>query len=94
MYVHTSLKYLEVSEPVASNISEFLVIDVKLPGSKSAVRIFAVYRSPNLNEMSICNNENILQFLSSVSSFSSKLLVVGDFNLPYINWTTNTRSVV
>lgn len=93
VYVHTSLKYLEVNEPVASNISECLVIDVKLPGSKSAVPIFAVYHSPSFNEMSICNNEHILQFLSSVSSFSSKLLVVGDFNLPYIDWTTNTTQL-
>lgn len=56
IYVHTSLKYIEVNDPISSIISESLVVDVKLPGSSIAFRVVAIYRSPSVCELSSFNN--------------------------------------
>ena len=93
IYVHTSLKYIEVNDPISSIISESLVVDVKLPGSSIAFRVVAIYCSPSVCELSSFNNRKILQYLSTVSLSSSKFLVVGDFNLPSIDWTSGTTQL-
>ena len=49
-----------------------------------------MYRSPSASELSKFNSKKILPLLPSVSLFRSKFLVVGDFNLPSIDWTLNT----
>ena len=48
-----------------------------------------VYRSPNSNQD---HNDKLNQVIVSVSRKNKKVLLVGDFNLPYINWNTWTTN--
>jgi len=50
-------------------------------------------RSPCVNELSPNNNANLLQYLNNVSTVSSRVLVVGDFNLPSIDWKNQITSL-
>ena len=93
VYVYSLLKYTEVNYPLVLSISECLVVDVKFPRSTNCIRIVAVYRSPSVNELSPNNNANLLQYLHNVSTVSSRVLVVGDFNLPSIDWKNQITSL-
>ena len=62
---------MEVNDPISSSIWQCLAVDVNLPGSTSAFRVVAVYCNLSVSELSIFNNQKILQYLSSVSLFSS-----------------------
>jgi len=53
-----------------------------------AVTVGAFYRSPN---NSVENNSKLLSLLDSINSkITGKLLLVGDFNPPNINWLNHT----
>ncbi|XP_065568925.1 uncharacterized protein LOC136032584 [Artemia franciscana] len=93
VYVHSLLKYTEVNDPLALSINECLVVDLKFPRSTNSIKIVAVYRSPSVNELSPNNNANLLQYLHNVSTVSSRVLVVGDFNLPSIDWKNQITSL-
>ena len=75
------------------SISECLVVDVKFPRSTNSIRIVAVCRSPSVNELSPNNNINLLQYLHNDSIVSSRVLVVGEFNLPFIDWKNQIASL-
>ena len=92
-YVHLLLKYTEVNDHLVLSISECLVVDVKFPRSTNSIRIVAVYRSPSVNELSPNNKANLLQYLHNVSTVSSRVLVVGDFNLSSIDWKNQIPSL-
>ena len=68
------MNYMEVNYPISSSMSECLVVDVKLPGSTSAFRVVAIYRSTSVSELSTFNNKKkycsyYLLFLYLVLSF-------------------------
>ncbi|XP_065583537.1 uncharacterized protein LOC136042500 [Artemia franciscana] len=55
--------------------------------------IAAFYRSPTVNLSSPVNNANILACISRLVGRSSKFLILGDFNLPLIDWSAHSTSL-
>ena len=85
VYVDSALSscVLEVDE----EFTEFLFVKVK--GVKgNSITIGTFYRSPN---SSLENDVKLVKLFDSLKSIiPGNLLLLGDFNLPNINWTTNT----
>lgn len=70
---------------IDSNFSEMLWIKLKLNHS-DVLSLGCVYRSPNSTQE---NSEKLNQLMRDVGKIkSTHILVLGDFNLPKINWTT------
>lgn len=92
IYIHTSVKFSEIVNPIFDLVSECLVVDIKLPSLNNYLRLAAFYRSPTLGPSSCVNDANILNCLTYLVKNSHKLLVVGDFNLPNIDWQTLSTS--
>ena len=70
-----------------AKFTEYLVLDVKLKGHDK-LRICTVYRSPSSSGE---NNQMLNGFLRRLNEHeTSHILVLGDFNYPAINWSTNT----
>ncbi|XP_065564191.1 uncharacterized protein LOC136029615 [Artemia franciscana] len=70
-----------------------LLVDVKLPYHSTYMCIAAFYRSPTVNLSSPVNNANILACISCLVGRSSKFLILGDFNLPLIDWSAHRTSL-
>ena len=64
------------------------VISVRLEIKKPVI-LCAVYIPPN---SSVEYYSNLLEFMKSLCSISNVLVIVGDFNMPGINWSTLTGS--
>ena len=85
MYVRSGMKCNNVE--LNTQCCEYCSIEVKCKNNVS-VLITSIYRSPNSTEV---NNGNLLQLLQEISETNYKYkLVLGDFNLPHINWRTCT----
>lgn len=87
MYVKTGIKYCKVN--LVSDFSEYCCLEITLQGKKLAITF--VYRSPNSQEG---NDEMLLDLLLEITEMEATFkILMGDFNLPQINWkncTTNT----
>ena len=65
------------------DFEEFLSVDILLKSGKK-IAVGVVYRSPN---SSFENNEKLLTLLTNfVSKNCERMIIMGDFNLPRINW--------
>ena len=63
-------------------------VDCKLSSKNNGLlRILCIYRSLNNK---IDNNNNLNLLISESSKLNGRLLIVGDFNYPTINWATFT----
>ena len=67
----------------SSKLNQYCSLAVKCESGKE-FNISLVYRSPN----SSSKNNNL--FFEFIANHPSNSLIVGDFNLPKIDWTTNT----
>ena len=86
IYVHDSVHATEVSFP-DTVFSEQLWIKMKLEGS-DALYAGCLYRSPSGDPHQSTNElTHLLQTVSALNP--SHLLIVGDFNLPQIDWNLN-----
>lgn len=73
---------------MSSTVADVLCFDVPQPLSLTSVRFILVYRPPNSSNES---DDNLLSLLSNLCSCTSRLVVLGDFNLN-INWDTKQPS--
>ena len=87
VFARSSLQVCEINQEDWPNFTEYLVLDVKLKGHDK-LRICTVYRSPSSSGE---NNQMLNGFLRRLNEHeTSHILVLGDFNYPAINWSTNT----
>lgn len=85
MYVKEDIKCSIVE--LSKDFSKCCSIVIKIDKGRS-INIKCVYRSPN---SSTENNNGLLQLLQEISDYDSTYkLVLGDFNLPNINWENYT----
>ncbi|XP_065562443.1 uncharacterized protein LOC136028527 [Artemia franciscana] len=82
-----------VVDSLVDSVSDCLLVDVKLPYHSNYMCIAAFYRSPTVNLSSPVNNANILACISRLVGRSSKFLILGDFNLPLIDWSAHRTSL-
>ena len=55
-----------------------------ISGSRDKMLVGCVYRSPNSSDV---NNDNLLRLINDANNTSfSSILILGDFNFPYIDW--------
>ena len=85
IYIKSNIKYSLV--PMNSNFEESLALDISTPGSPQHLLLVVIYRSPNSTEE---NNLELLTILNQVPYNNYTTLIVGDFNMPKINWNTWT----
>ena len=87
LYIHNSLVASEVQ--IFEDYEESVWGEIALHGSDRLL-IGVVYRSNSGSEE---NNDKLLSMFRSISSLSySHVLLMGDFNLPGIDWSTFTTS--
>jgi len=84
VYVDSALS--SCSLDVVEEFSEFLLVKIK-DVDENVITLGAFYRSPS---SSLENDNKLLKLLDSLKTVvPGKLLVIGDFNLPNINWSKN-----
>lgn len=79
VYVKDGLTVLESDQPFDFN--QYVSFNV-YSDDGGQINIIAVYRSPNSTD------ENLLQLCNLIRSVNNNTILVGDFNLPGINWNT------
>ncbi|GMS91388.1 hypothetical protein PENTCL1PPCAC_13563, partial [Pristionchus entomophagus] len=88
LIVHNSLSPVLVSS-FSSPLLECITVDLHMTFSPSfpfrRVRIFTAYRSPSAPALSLTSFVN---YLSPLVSNDFPCILLGDFNLPHINWLT------
>ena len=88
IYVKNNLKASCITE--LHKFEECVWISILLRG-QDRLAVGCVYRSPN---SSTENNEDLYRMMSNISNERyTHYLLVGDFNLPNINWKTNTPTI-
>ena len=55
--------------------------------------IVVVYRSPSKSVDSPFKDEGLLSYFTYLSSVSSKIVIVGDFNAPGIDWLSHSTTL-
>ena len=71
------------------DFAKFIVIDVTSNRNKSKVRFVCFYFPPNA-AASLENIDKVCKILTSCINVSFLTFVLGDFNLPYIDWSVPT----
>ncbi|MCP4473118.1 MAG: hypothetical protein GY821_00795 [Gammaproteobacteria bacterium] len=79
------------SSLVSKNITqEFEVITIDLMlNSNSTIRLIVVYRPPRDASSNFIGTENFFKYLDSVTHKKFPSIIIGDFNLPKIDWLSN-----
>jgi hypothetical protein len=85
VHIRNNVKYSNVN--IDSTFEEFLALDISTHDRANHVLLLVAYRSPNSSED---NNSALLTALSNLPHDRYTSLIVGDFNLPRINWDTWT----
>ena len=84
VYVDSSLISSQLE--IAEEFSECMFVKIKMVNN-IAVTIGAFYRSPG---SSLDNDQKLVKCINSFKTFNhNKLLLLGDFNFPNINWCNN-----
>ena len=78
-YIHKKYNFNRVK--INGNFKEFLAINVRF--NCFSFSLFIIYRSPNSTSD---NNKKFLELLSIFSKLKGKKMLLGDFNLPAIDW--------
>ena len=79
-------KYVPVAHVLHNEVTvnnAFNVCVISIGKANCRATIAAVYRAPWANKN---DTKNLLSYLSSLAPKSKRFIVVGDFNLPKINW--------
>ena len=80
-------EYTVRERELPNSFQEAILIDLFLPTDKT-VQLCLIYRSPN---SPLENNLGLLDLMAEISdSTSHNLIILGDFNLPKLNWTSMT----
>ena len=84
LYVHESLPTVMCDKFMESSVDDSLWCIVSLPDS-SQLLVGVIYRSPSSNED---NNSKLIDVISNLWCYKecSHVLLMGDFNVPNINW--------
>ena len=82
LYTKQGLSATESDINEAAKFQESVLCEIPLRG-KDKVLVGGIYRSPSSTSK---NDEDLNEFLSIVSSKSSHILLMGDFNHPELNW--------
>ena len=86
IYVSDTLAFEEVTPPNKVEDSVWL----KISTEDKTTRLYAcIYKSPNSSHE---NNQNLNENLEWASNRFKEVIIVGDFNLPDVNWTNNSAS--
>ena len=75
-----------VSVEVKSNVQDVDIVCVDVSLGSENLRVIACYRPPYYSVDDIRYLENMLEIVSDLCSTISKFIIVGDFNLPHIDW--------
>ena len=88
LYIKKNLKATQISF-VNSCFNESIWVSIDLKFNETLL-IGCIYRSPNSNDN---NNSKLIELINEVSNSKfSKLLIMGDFNFPNIDWKLETCS--
>ena len=86
VYFREGLQYTEVLPPNNVNESNWFCMKT----SDNISRLYAcIYRSPNSDDE---NNENLLRNISWAHENYTEVVIVGDMNIPSINWENDTAT--
>ena len=86
IYVRNGLQFAPVFPPHISSESVW----IQLKTSDNISRLYAcIYRSPNSDTT---NDNNLLMNIDWAKQNFREIIITGDFNLPSINWSTNSAS--
>ena len=92
LYVHNSLPTSDVST-YDDDICEAVICTIKSINTKVA----SIYRPPGSTNSDLLSFENLLKFVQSKlnppeDESYTEFIIMGDFNLPGVQWEDNTRS--
>jgi len=62
---------------------DIVAFDLRVGSDTLTLRLAAVYRPPG---MAFCDNDRSFSVLNDLADDCVRLCVLGDFNLPHINW--------
>ena len=84
LFIKKGVEYCKLSD-YEHIFSPSIVCDIKLPGVENFI-LSVIYRSPNCNDV---DNENLNNFISHMcqNHGKNKIIIMGDFNFPDIDWT-------
>ena len=81
--VYVDIKMTATPVDVGGSFVESLFLNLKINNSERLL-LGCMYRSPNSNTE---NNKKMLELLNNINYASySNVVIVGDFNMPEINW--------
>ena len=86
IYVHKTLKSFKLE--TNTSFQEAIWVNIVINNSDPLV-VGCVYRSPNSSNE---NNDKLFKMLKTMTENKSQALVMGDFNLPKIDWNTYLTS--
>jgi len=92
LFVHNSLSFSQVNLPNFTDKLEVLAIDLFSDGAKLAHRFACVYRPPYYDAAAVEKAQLLSDFVNFVCSVQCPTTLVGDFNLPNIDWESYTIS--
>ena len=75
--------------PVELDLIGVEIVCVDIYCKHELIRIIVCYRSTSLARASIELNNRLVHCINKLSHVRHSVLLVGDFNLPHINWYTN-----
>ena len=85
LYIKDNLKPIQISCDDQFLNNETVWAELKISNGRT-LRVGVVYRPPNLSETLDCILYNEIK---SLTNDSTDTIIMGDFNLPLINWNTN-----
>ena len=83
LYVKNSLRPI-IRRATATTAYEVIHVDI-MPSEGITLKIILVYRNPRIT---VAEEEVLFEELDNIISSSHETILMGDFNLPEINWTT------
>lgn len=86
IYIHLSIGH-NVTQIIDNSFQESCLLEIAL--SKHEILLFGcIYRSPTKNDVMEINNDSLLALMKSLGTNKkySHVCIIGDFNLPKINW--------
>jgi len=83
VYVKEYLSCKQIN--ISNNFGEYVLLQLDVNNNNKKLNIATIYRSPNSSQE---NNTKMCSLINDICKKQGNTLILGDFNLPHIDWKT------